>query len=354
MSVWDAAHPKPPCGDDYERSLLRWITRESDAQLETLGTMLAGPAPSRRTGRMAQKVDAELPNTFVVEPGIYRKIVGGAIDVLVGRRLPAAEAIEARQTRESTLGPWQMETMVLHNVPQHEAVPAVVLRPKSWNRHAVVWISREGKQALFDEAGGPRPAIARLLAGGVAVVGVDLLGQGEFTADGRPWAKSRLNKSGHGAWIQYAGFTFGYNYPLWAQRVHDILSAVAYVRGPRLGAESVTVAGLGGAGHWVAAACAQAGAAIDQAAIDTGGFRFAKLTAIDDPDFLPGGAKYLDLPGILALAAPGKMWLAGEGKTAPTVVARAYEAARRANRLSTFDGPTEQCEGAAVTWMLKE
>jgi hypothetical protein len=303
---------------------------------------------------MAQKLDAYLQPNIIMNLAYYRKIVGGAIDVLIGRRLPPAEAIEARQTRESTLGPWQMETMLLHNVPQHEEAPAMVLRPKSWNRHAVVWISREGKQALFDASGAPRPAVARLLADGAAVVGVDLLGQGEFTADGRPWAKARLNKSGHGVWTEYAGYTFGYNYPLFAQRVHDILSAVAYVRGPRLGAESVTVAGLRGAGPWVAAACAQAGAAIDQAAIDTGGFRFANLTAIDDPDFLPGGAKYLDLPGILALAAPGKMWLAGEGKTAPAVVQNAYEAAGRQERLSMFDGPAEQREEAAVAWMLKE
>ncbi len=265
---------------------------------------------------MAQKLDAYLQPNIIMDLAHYREIVGGAIDVLIGRRLPPAEAIEARHTRESTLGPWQMETMLLHNVPQHEEVPAVVLRPKSWNRHAVVWISREGKQALFDEAGEPRPAIARLLVGRRGRGGRGPAGPRGI--HGR-WpalvAKARLNKSGHGAWTEYAGYTFGYDYPLVAQRVHDILSVVAYVRGPRLGAESVTVAGLGGAGHWVAAACAQAGAAIDQAAIDTGGFRFANLTAIDDPDFLPGGAKYLDLPGILALAAPGKMWLAGEGKT---------------------------------------
>jgi dienelactone hydrolase len=351
MSVWDAAHPKPPSGDDYERSLLRRITLDSDAQL---GSIVRDIAPSRPSSRVAQKLDAEQPNTFIVDPGTYREIVGGAIDVLIGRRLPPAEAIEARQTRESTLGPWQTETMLLRNVPQHEEVPAVVLRPKSWNRHAVVWISRQGKQSLFDASGEPRPAIARLLAGGMAVLGVDLLGQGEFTADGRPWAKARLNKSGHGDWTQYAGFTFGYNYPLMAQRVHDILSAVAYVRGPRLGAEVVSLAGLGGAGHWVAAACAQAGAAVDRAAIDTGGFRFARLSAIDDPNFLPGGAKYLDLPGILALAAPGKMWLAGEGKAAPAIVARAYEAAGRAEHLSVFDGPAEQREAAAVAWILKE
>jgi dienelactone hydrolase len=350
MSVWDDSHPKPPSGDDYERSLLRWITADSAQQLWPMFT----PAPSRLAGRAAKKLDAEIQSHSIFDLARYRQIVGGAIDVLIGRRLPSAEAVEARRTRQSTLGPWQAETMLLDNVPRHEQVPAVVLRPESWNRHAVVWISRKGKQALFDASGQPRPAIAQLLSAGVAVVGVDLLGQGEFTADGRPWTRGRLNKSGQGAWAQYAGYTFGYNYPLMAQRVHDILSVLAYVRGPRLGAEKVSVAGLEGAGHWVAAACAQAGAAIDRAAIDTAGFRFARLTAIDDPDFLPGGAKYLDLPGIVALAAPGKMWLSGEGKTAPTVVDAAYGAAGQPNQLSVFDGPPEQREAAAITWILQK
>jgi hypothetical protein len=30
--------------------------------------------------------------------------------------------------------------------------------------------------------------------------------------------------------------------------------------------------------------------------------------------FLPGGSKYLDLPGFLKLAGPCALWLKGEGK----------------------------------------
>ena len=110
----------------------------------------------------------------------------------------------------------------------------------------------------------------------------------------------------------YAGYTFGYNRSLFAQRVHDLLSLVAYAGSGKPAAERVDMVGLGGAGHWVAAARAVAGKAIDRAAIDTAGFRFANLKAIDDPDFLPGGAKYDDLPGMIALSAPCPLWLAGE------------------------------------------
>ena len=144
----------------------------------------------------------------------------------------------------------------------------------------------------------------------MAVLGVDLLGQGEFTADGKPLAKARLNTSGRDDWAKYAGYTYGYNYPLFAQRVHDILSVVAYARHCWAPRRSIWW-GLAARGTGLAAR-AQAGAAIDRAAVDTAGFRFAQLTAIDDPDFLPGGAKYLDLPGMAALSAPLPLWLAGE------------------------------------------
>ena len=70
--------------------------------------------------------------------------------------------------------------------------------------------------------------------------------------------------------------------------------------------------GFGVAGPIVAAARAVAGEAIDRAAVDTGGFRFGNLLDYRDPQFLPGGAKYLDLPGMLALGAPHPLWLAGE------------------------------------------
>jgi hypothetical protein len=44
-----------------------------------------------------------------------------------------------------------------------------------------------------------------------------------------------------------------------------------------------------------------------RAAIDTSGFRFAQLTDVYDAGFLPGAAKYGDLPGLLALAAPARL-----------------------------------------------
>ena len=105
---------------------------------------------------------------------------------------------------------------------------------------------------------------------------------------------------------------------------------MAFERGGRAPADRVYMIGLAGAGHWVAAARAIAGSAIDCAAIDTAGFRFAKLAAFDNPDFLPGGAKYNDLPGMIALFAPIRSGSPAKATRLPPIISAAYRAAGHA------------------------
>jgi len=322
MSVWDDEHPQPPGGDEHERALLKWITEDSQEQI------------------------AALTPTDEASLAKYRRIVGGAVDVMIGRGLPEPKAVVYGESGGRFVG--VLSGVVRYNA-RGEELPVFSTPPKS-NGHqsVVIWIDKLGKQSLFDKDGQEfRPPIAKLLAHGMGVVGVDLFGQGEFTADGKPSAKARLVKD------KYAGYTFGYNHPLFAQRVHDILTVISCIRHVRPQPMKVYLVGLGGAGPWVAAAMAQAGDAVDGAVIDTGGFRFADLTAIDDPDFLPGGAKYGDLPGIIALSAPRRLWLAGEGPKPPAVVEAAYQAAGKRENLTIFAGKEKEQEAAAVEWLLQ-
>ena len=94
-----------------------------------------------------------------------------------------------------------------------------------------------------------------------------------------------------------------------------------------------------------------AGGAIDRAAVDTGGFRFGKLLDYRDPQFLPGGAKYLDVPGFLALSAPHPLWLAGEPNE--TLVTQAYATTGASPQLTAFTGAAGEKESAALSWLLK-
>ena len=101
----------------------------------------------------------------------------------------------------------------------------------------------------------------------------------------------------------FAPYTYGYNSPLIIQRARDVLAALRYARSTAT--RTVSLVGLGAeAGTWAALARAAAPSLLDRAAIDTGGFRFATVAPSTTRAFLPGGAKYDDLPGFLALAAP--------------------------------------------------
>jgi hypothetical protein len=112
--------------------------------------------------------------------------------------------------------------------------------------------------------------------------------------------------------------------------------------------------GLNGAGHWAAAARALCGGAIDDAAIDTGGFRFGQVLDLHDPNFLPGGAKYGDLPGMLALAAPAPTLLFGEKDEALAPIRAQYRGANAEKELTAQTASADMMPATTVKWLLRE
>ena len=190
--------------------------------------------------------------------------------------------------------------------------------------------------------------VRRLLVAGVTVVGVDLLQQGEFRQEGSAVQRQR--------WLEgeeaFAGWTYCYNLPLFARRVHDVLAVVQWAArdgGPQ---REIDLVGLSGAGHWAAAAAVPAPDSLRRVAIDTAGFRFGRLSDVYHVDFLPGAAKFHDLPGLLALAAPTRLWLAGEGEDAPAIVRAGYETSQHLERLEVFSGESGLTAKAALDWLL--
>ena len=327
MTVWTEGHPKPPAGEDYERQLIRWITEDSRRQIEAL-------IPKK-------------PEDLVE----FRRIIGGAVEVMIGRGLPSSVDIEVEPRFERDLTECRVFGGVVRNTAHREEVPVLVLLPEkvAFQGAVAVWVSPNGKQSLMGSDGQPRPAVLKLLRAGVAVVGLDMFGQGELTPDGKPLEKNRLDPKR----TNYAGYTYGYNHPLFAQRVHDILTVLAALK-TREEVRRIYLVGLEGAGRWVAAALAVARQAVDRAVIDTGGFRFRQLNAIDHPDFLPGAAKYLDLPGMLALAAPVPVLVAGEKETDLAVVREVYNVSQATKKLefATTTEP-EKLEEEAVNYLLR-
>jgi dienelactone hydrolase len=351
LTVWNDEHPQPEGGDDYERSLLKWITADWEKQV---GAMI---------------------DTVGQRDGEFGSVIGHGVGAMIGRALvrlskpddPNEEAVfyvlanyetdndvAAASKQDTERDGYVESTLLLSSEAHSEQVPAILLQPELWNGQVAVWVTPQGKSGAYNDGGQPIAAVQKLLDAGMAVLAIDLFGQGEFTEDGNPIESARLNESGHGEWAKYAGYTFGYNYPMFAKRVHDILTAVAYCHTEAIAAKRVHLVGLTGAGRWVAAARAACYRTIDRAVVDTAGFRFADIDRFDHPDFLPGGAKYLDLPGMLALGAPGPLWLAGEDSQTLTLVAAAYEATEDSEEFTVFDGEDGDMEGSAVGWLLKE
>lgn len=331
LTVWDEKHPKPPAGDDYERSLVKHMTEDSNRQLDRL-------IPTDK------KSLAE-----------FKRVVGGAWEEMIGRKLPAKNDVEFEKIGKPVSRDGYEETKgLLRNKAHGEELPVTVLQPMGQLRGTVLWLDPAGKAGLLNN-GKLRDGVKQLLKSGMQVVGIDLLKQGESVADQKQSEKTPSRPRRDTPRI--AAFTFGYNPSLFAARVHDVLTAASYFAKDTADKDCAIV-GLNGAGHWAAAAKMIAGEAIDRVAIDTDAFRFVNAKGFDDPDFQPGASKYFDLPGVLALCAPGKIWVR-DAESKPTrlddseVTTATYKAAGAADNIVRFSGLKEEAGAAAVKWLLE-
>jgi hypothetical protein len=193
---------------------------------------------------------------------------------------------------------------LIRNPAAGQELPAVALVPQQPTGF-VLWFSDEGKAGLFDAEGQPKPAIRKLLAAGKAIIGVDLLYQGEFLPDGKPFTNAKLNlPTGDKPqpWQYAAAYTFGYNRPLFCQRVQDVLTTLAALRKQHPEVSDVGVIGKGReAGPIVLAACGFAIESSPKAAIATDGFQFDQVTEFDDPMFVPSAVRYQGIDGLRSL-----------------------------------------------------
>ena len=323
VAVWDAQHPSPEGGPAFEKKLLRWW--HDDAQ---------------------QKLPVPKDAASLAE---YRAVVGSAVQTLIGRTLPAASDITYQNTSKTEQGKHLLMTGLVRNKQAGEELPLTFLHPKDWNGQAIIWVDDAGKAGLFTESGEVKPEVQKLVDAGCSVVGVDLFLQGEYLADGKAPEQNREVKGNR----EFAGYTYGYNSPLFAQRVHDLLTTIVFCANFERKPEKIDIVGLSPqAGPIVAAARSQAGGLVRRAAIDTHGFRFGKLLDYRDVMFLPGGAKYGDLPGMLALSAGEDVWLAGEGE-GNDLVKSAYTARQSVDKLAFDSGDEAGRIARALAWIVK-
>ncbi len=183
--------------------------------------------------------------------------------------------------------------------PESAEVPAqTVFLGAKRGGPVILWLTPRGKAGLRAKNGLPIPEVQRALDAGATVLGVDL-----FQQITEPDV-NRVSKNPREA----PAFTYGYNHPLFAQRVHDVL---ATLRAPHAAAGKPTrIVALDSTAPIAAAALALiAPGTIEAALLAPRGFRFDKITDWRAANFHPAAAKYGDLPGLLKLSAAGRLQL---------------------------------------------
>lgn len=304
LSVFDSAHPRPSdeVGADGVKAAL---TQQSDQSMADLTT-------EER-----------------------RRIVGGALRAMIQDTVPKNEQVQVQD-----LGPVagaDIQKLLLSRLGAKEAVPALMIGSSKKDGDTVVWVHPAGKASLFQPNGKLVPEAQAVIDRNARILAVDVLGCGELAGD-RPKVDPR-----------YAGYTFGYNPPLVAERVHDILTAIVYAQASLPG--RVQLVGWESAGPWALLAKALAGDRVQRCAADLNGFRFEAIQSMDDPMMLPGAVKYGGLGAFAALAAPGQLLLHNHrGTGTGQNVRMAYETTQATGRLRRE--PERLSPPDVVNWLM--
>lgn len=326
LTVWNESHPSPPEELTFTDRLLEQWKQDTQSQIR-------GWFPSD-----------------MISFSPFQAKLREAWRILLRHRPDHDFGVSVTKLKVETRSDYQASWGLLRyqTIDQHQAaIPMVLLKPlKTLITKTVLWVSRDGKAALFDADGGLKSGVRKLIQSGVAVIGLDLLYQGEFLLSSDEPVKNRI-LPGEDA---FASWTYCYNLPLFAQRTHDILAAAAWAQQEITSSSELFLFGIEGGGLWCAAALAVDGGLIDGAAIDTEGFRFSSLTDIYDASFVPGSVRYLDVPGLLSLAAPDRLLLAGEDADSVEALRNIFRLGAATDKLSVYEGA--DADASAVDWVL--
>ncbi len=278
LSVFDERHPRPK--DELNAEALRKTLIERDEKwLQEL-----------RSGSDAKAVAR------------FREILFPALKAMINSELPDKIAIR-KGPLESKHEGFVMHRAVLGRIDETDAVPcAGIYNPKTAEPKLIIWAHPKGKSSLLQD-GKLTPIAKKLTDAGYSIVAPDLLGIGE-----------QKHKTPFKVDQSFAGYTFGYNRSLLAQRVHDLLTLVTF--GKRiLQSQSIQLVGWNEAGPWTILAKALAGDSVAKTAADMNKFSFNSIRETSDPMMLPGAIKFGGMSSFQALCAPGELLVHNEEAT---------------------------------------
>ena len=211
----------------------------------------------------------------------YREIVGGAAEVMLGGARPSPDQIRVWGRRQQEGDRVRELNGVAGRVGAKDAVRFAVSIPAQFNGNVVI--------NLDGTPGDNESKLASSLrAGRFAVMTAELFLSSQSTA---------------GVDEGFYGYTHGYNRPVLAERVQDVLTLAVLAR-QNPAVKGVHLIGTGRNAVIGLLAAAVAGEAVDSVAADLNGFEFEDVESVTSTEFLPGATKYGGVAGLAALAAP--------------------------------------------------
>jgi hypothetical protein len=314
LSVFNEQYPRPKDAVDAER-LRKFMTEASDKQNAAL-----------------QPKDAESLKEF-------RRVIGTALRVMVNDRLPKAVEVETKDGAKEERDGYSLARFTLTRKGQGEQVPVVALRGKEVNGPVVIWVHPEGSSSLMKD-GKLVPVAKEILDRKAGIVAPDVF----MTGAAKGAKPTTVN-------AQYAGYTFGYNRSILANRVHDILTVIASIAEGAPRGVKFHLVGIDQAGPWVLLARALCGDAVARTAVDLDQFRFEKVRTASDEMMLPGALKYGGLPAFAALCAPGELLVHNRGGDSGAVLKAAYKAAGKPESLR--EEADKATLAKVIEWLLR-
>jgi dienelactone hydrolase len=266
----------------------------------------------------------------------FKMRMGSALEHSLAAKLPAGADVEVSNAR-SFKGPgFTGERFFIGRKNEGDRVPAVLWIPSPRSRElvATLVVNEEGSQALAGSSkDSPGEFVGALLKSGQLVLSIDCFQTGEARGNRAPDVK----------------YFTTYNRTDLANRVQDILTAVAYLRNR----EDVARADLVGqerAGLWCLLARGLA-PEIGRTAVDVAQFDNTSDEAFLKELFSPGLRRAGDLRAAVALAAPSRLLIHNTGGRFRTEwMDNAYKSLGRGN---AFRLSTEKLKDAQIVEWLK-
>ena len=237
------------------------------------------------------KDEAKKALAAVSEPGRdaeFRQMVGGALSALVVDSLPSAKDVVevAKSDLVEKTPALIVRNYVLGRKGKGEAIKVQGMCSKSFAGHVVVWVHPDGIASLRGLNNALVPAAQKIIDADAAILAFD-----PFAPKG---GKMAVDKG-------FAGYTYGYNRSVLANRVHDTLSVIAMGHG-HSSTTKLSLVGFGEAGPWTLLARGLCTDQVAKTAVDLNRFKFEDVASLDDPMMLPGALRYGGMPSFARLS----------------------------------------------------